>query len=748
MGPLDDLTGHNITLNDVPLPDRKRLIILGDGITATDSDPDRSTTLNFGGLSGGSVGDGSVTTPKLANGAVTAAKLDAHAGAYATYSALRLALVAGEAAAGDTVKVASRAMPGDGGYGEFYVVAIGSNVDNGGTILTGGSLAALRKIIDFVTPEQFGSTRYATRALAIAGGADSAAAINAALAASKSVYLSGWYCIGSKITIPEGAKLYGRGYVNTSTLAGGASGIVKLPFNDDAILMSGGCSQLVDLTVHFATDVTNDNDGVVCTSNNLYVGRVTVSKATRDGFRIGVDGSTSNVNSSHFDCIEATECDRDGIHVHANTAGVPDVNAIQFTKPFSRHNGRYGFHSGNAWLNTITSPLFEGNTSYGFYCTSQTQWLDIFGGDIEGNGGADGDGQVFFEPGAREVRIISGQYEEPATLPDGDTSPRVSSRKFVVCAQTAATTITTFDNAAKGVDMIVRLDGYTTIQPSATLTTRDGKPITGDASALVQFRNVNGVWVEAWRSQALGRVYQPQDSGRVASWAAGDDYAATITAGSPSVYDAIPERGAYRQGTAAGFTATSTNRPDVGAYYGKSAPLFNATGKRLQSTLSPEYYRCLHNPDSSLLFSIRFQIDSSVAGTNYVCSTAPYSNTEAGFGLINLSGTLYLYVANGSGGATPLGVLSAGPAIAADTDYTVVVAKTRSELVWWVNDTFQAAVTLTSPTRSNPSHSLILGNRSGGGGHLDGPIYEFAMHLMTPDVYDGAQMANYLLRWS
>ena len=373
--------------------------------------------------------------------------------------------------------------------------------------------------------------------------------------------------------------------------------------------------------------------------------------------------------------------------------------------------------------------------------------MDVLGGDLEGNGGSQGDGQVYYETGAREIRVISGQYYEPYAIPNGATNPVISGRNFVVFSNSSATTVTGFAQTAKGVEFVARLDGNTTIKASSTLVTRDGLDITGDANSRVTFRNVNGVIFEVSRSFDLPRVYTPLDSGRVASWARGDDYGAGITAGSPSVYDSLPEQGVYRQGTAAGFTASGANRPDVATRFSKSVPLFNATAKRLQSTLNAEYYRCLHNPDSHLLFSIRFRIDSSVAGTNYVCSTAPYSNTAAGFGLINLSGTLYLYVANGSGGATPLGMLSSA-AISADTDYTVTVQKWGDKVAWHLNGTFQAVATLTSPTRSNPSHSLILGNRSGGGGHLGGPVYEMCLHLIASDVFDADQMKNYLLRWS
>jgi len=57
----------------------------------------------------------------------------------ATYALLRTALAASDYVAGDVVKVT-----GSGITGDFVIEAIGSNVDNAGTIITGGSFAAVR----------------------------------------------------------------------------------------------------------------------------------------------------------------------------------------------------------------------------------------------------------------------------------------------------------------------------------------------------------------------------------------------------------------------------------------------------------------------------------------------------------------------------------------------------------------------------------------------------------------------------
>lgn len=117
-----------------------------------------------GAVSTAKLADGAVTTAKLANDAITPAKLDANAGAYGTYALARAALTAGAHAAGDTFRIASRSSVGDGGEGEWRVVAIGSYVDNGGTVLTGGSFAALRKIEDEYNVAWFGTDGAAIQA--------------------------------------------------------------------------------------------------------------------------------------------------------------------------------------------------------------------------------------------------------------------------------------------------------------------------------------------------------------------------------------------------------------------------------------------------------------------------------------------------------------------------------------------------------------------------------------------------------
>jgi hypothetical protein len=88
-----------------------------------------------------------------------------------------------------------RTASGDGGEGEWRVVAIGSYVDNGGTILTGGSFAALRKFNGNIHVKWFGAIPLPTNSVGTPAGEEVQAAIDAAaLAGVAGVDLGeGWY---------------------------------------------------------------------------------------------------------------------------------------------------------------------------------------------------------------------------------------------------------------------------------------------------------------------------------------------------------------------------------------------------------------------------------------------------------------------------------------------------------------------------------------------------------------------------
>jgi hypothetical protein len=69
---LDDITGKTVTVNDVVYPDRKNLVIIGEGVSATDIPATNSTQLNIAGSGGG----GAVTSVFGRIGPVAAANGD------------------------------------------------------------------------------------------------------------------------------------------------------------------------------------------------------------------------------------------------------------------------------------------------------------------------------------------------------------------------------------------------------------------------------------------------------------------------------------------------------------------------------------------------------------------------------------------------------------------------------------------------------------------------------------------------
>lgn len=104
-----------------------------------------------------------------------------------TYAGLRSAISNGDYIAGQSVFLQGRAANNDGGQGEFQVVPIGSYVDNDGTILTGGSFAALRVFEGAASAQWWG----------VAALTDVAATLQAAATAA--------YNLGVDLQLPDGS---------------------------------------------------------------------------------------------------------------------------------------------------------------------------------------------------------------------------------------------------------------------------------------------------------------------------------------------------------------------------------------------------------------------------------------------------------------------------------------------------------------------------------------------------------------
>lgn len=97
--------------------------------------------------------------------------------------------------------------------------------------------------------------------------------------------------------------------------------------------------------------------------------------------------------------------------------------------------------------------------------------------------------------------------EGVGTFANGDTTPSVrvigsvvqKTDRFV-CANSGATSITTFDDGVNGQEITIRLDANTTLVHGATLKLAGGANLVGTANDMVTLVLISGVWYETGRS--------------------------------------------------------------------------------------------------------------------------------------------------------------------------------------------------------------------------------------------------------
>jgi hypothetical protein len=228
---------------------------------------------------------GDITLGIVPDSSITPAKLDDNAGAYATYTDVRNALTAGARTAGSTVRTASRATPGDGGDGEWTVVAIGSHVDNGGTVLTGGSFAALRKPTGAVDVRWFGAVGD--------GISDDTVAIQAAI---------DWLgeTGGGVVSLPSGEILLDSEEINVHegpavTLASGVNNIVIRGAGRGATILKPASNRIEMFLQHGGSNITFEDITFDNSANGLLQNQVKPGSLTPGG---GVAGAGNSANAA------------------------------------------------------------------------------------------------------------------------------------------------------------------------------------------------------------------------------------------------------------------------------------------------------------------------------------------------------------------------------------------------------------------------------------------------------------------
>ena len=190
------------------------------------------------------------------------------------------------------------------------------------------------------------------------------AAISAAPSTGQRIYVpAGTYLISSKLTLNKEILLFGDG-CSQNTGDDAATKIIKA---------AGMTTALIDVTsasisiehIGFEGVTGNTGDGIHVKGSRCALRNVSAHKMGQDGIRIGGDAD-ENCNLFVLDRVFTRNNGRHGVYIHDTLAtGGPDTNGGLINLLESASNGGDGLKMENAWYNTVTGCVPQGNTGYG-----------------------------------------------------------------------------------------------------------------------------------------------------------------------------------------------------------------------------------------------------------------------------------------------------------------------------------------------------------------------------------------------
>ena len=212
--------------------------------------------------------------------------------------------------------------------------------------------------------------------------------------------------------------------------------------------------------------------------------------------------------------------------------------------------------------------------------------------------------------------------------------------------------------------------------------------------------------------------FNPTSLGAVKSWIVGDDSENVMQGTNELPYESLKDIGVLDST----YDSDASAKPVSVLVGGRTAPIFR--GKRLtQSSSSASEFSILRDATSDVSLSVSFDLFE-------VISTARLFSDNSGVatlhGIIALISGDKLQIRIGNGTGTPQLITS-----------TVVLAAGRHDMVWRktgtsfafsVDGETEVTGTLTNPTSTDATTSLIIGNDASGLQPLNGIVHELVMH--------------------
>jgi len=390
----------------------------------------------------------------------------------------------------DHVHLQSHTTFGDGGGGIFDRVAVGSHVDDGGTVAVAGAYAYVRRDAGKgyteacwwgLDPRNDGSIVNVAPLLAAIANLGSTGGV---------VRFKGKVKPSGTITISTKIALEGYGASSFPTVDGASVIVVPDGAAYDVLDVRLQGVELRNFEVKGNIDGAsvplNTAVGIAVNANGVKLDHVSVFRCGGDGIW---PGKAANANSWSLVGCSTVNNGRDGLHVE----NASDANAGHASGLTSQFNARHGVYDNNG-ANTYTACTIELNLAWGYYFDAIGNTSKVVGGDTEAN--ALGDRYVHPDQLYPDSSIAYNDNRRYTPTVNSAT-PYVGNGKHWECANTNPTTLTNFLGHV-GHEFTLYLDSKTSVQNNSNIH------LAGDADVLAGENTTTGLRAIRFKKRHAG----------------------------------------------------------------------------------------------------------------------------------------------------------------------------------------------------------------------------------------------------